>query len=66
MKNQRIRFLSVDPGDMATQLHFAAIPDANPKELYDPNNVAEDLLRFIAVNHSDQVRFSASQWRDFL
>ena len=66
VKKQRIQFLSIDPGDMATQLHFTAIPNTNPEELYDPNNVAEDLLHFIAINSSDQVRFSASQWRECL
>lgn len=42
-----VRFLSIDPGDMDTDLHAAALPDADRAELQDPGEVAQrfaDLL----------------------
>jgi NAD(P)-dependent dehydrogenase (short-subunit alcohol dehydrogenase family) len=39
-----IRFLSLDPGEMDTQMHADALPDANPSELQDPADVAERLV----------------------
>jgi NAD(P)-dependent dehydrogenase (short-subunit alcohol dehydrogenase family) len=41
-----VRFLSVDPGDMDTALHREAMPDADPGELQDPEEVAG---RFLAL-----------------
>jgi len=41
-----VRFLSVDPGDMDTALHRAAVPDADPAGLQDPDEVAG---RFLAL-----------------
>ncbi|MHA2252913.1 MAG: SDR family oxidoreductase [Candidatus Kariarchaeaceae archaeon] len=66
LNGKNIRLLSVDPGDMATDMHLAAIPDANISELYQPQNVATDLIRFVATKSTDQVRLSASQWRELL
>lgn len=40
LKDQGIRFLSIDPGDMNTPMHFAAIPDADPTQLRDPQDSA--------------------------
>lgn len=61
-----IQFLAVDPGDMHTQMHLDAIPDANVDELFDPKDVASDLLHFIAKEDYPQVRFTASEWRSLL
>ena len=61
-----IQFLALDPGDMHTQMHLDAIPDANVDELFDPKDVASDLLRFIAKEDFPQVRFTASEWRSLL
>jgi len=36
-----VQFLSIDPGDMNTQMHADAIPDADPATLLDPKLVAE-------------------------
>jgi NAD(P)-dependent dehydrogenase (short-subunit alcohol dehydrogenase family) len=66
LKDHNIRFLSIDPGDMNTEMHLAAIPDADISQLYDPNDVAEDLLAFLAKNEFQQVRYSADQWRRVL
>jgi NAD(P)-dependent dehydrogenase (short-subunit alcohol dehydrogenase family) len=42
-----IHTVAVDPGDMKTTLHFAAIPDANPDSLKDPALAAKQLIEFI-------------------
>lgn len=36
---------SIDPGEMDTQMHHDAIPDADPKTLSDPKDVARNLLK---------------------
>ena len=65
---QGVRFVAVDPGDMATALHFAALPDADPDGLLDPEEVARELIGFIgrygaAAPGSAPARFSADAWR---
>ena len=35
-----VRFLSLDPGDMDTPLHAAAVPDADPATLKRPETAA--------------------------
>ena len=48
LESTGVRFLSVDPGEMRTRMHRAALPDADPATLADPARVAEaflDLLR---------------------
>ena len=43
-KAEGVHFLSVDPGDMDTQLHALAIPDADPSTLKKPDNSAAEIL----------------------
>ncbi|HEV3086121.1 MAG TPA: SDR family oxidoreductase, partial [Candidatus Elarobacter sp.] len=43
-----IGVIVADPGDMDTDLHRAAVPDADPSSLADPRDVAPALLRAIA------------------
>jgi NAD(P)-dependent dehydrogenase (short-subunit alcohol dehydrogenase family) len=43
-----VRFLSVDPGEMDTAMHAAAMPDADPRELASPAKVATQIVRLIA------------------
>ena len=38
-----VRFLSIDPGDMDTPMHAAAIPDADPATLKHPEQSAREL-----------------------
>ena len=40
---------AIDPGDMATAMHAAADPDADPAELADPMDVAAALLAALAT-----------------
>ncbi|HEY5256922.1 MAG TPA: SDR family oxidoreductase [Candidatus Baltobacteraceae bacterium] len=48
LEGTAIRVLVADPGDMNTQMHRDAIPDADPGELRDPADVARALLQAIA------------------
>ena len=38
-----VRFLSLDPGDMDTPMHEAAIPDADPATLKRPEQSAREM-----------------------
>jgi NAD(P)-dependent dehydrogenase (short-subunit alcohol dehydrogenase family) len=55
-----VRVLVADPGDMNTQMHRDAIPDADPSELRDPAESARALLAAIAGMQSpfERVRLS--------
>ena len=44
-----VRFLSLDPGDMDTPMHAAAIPDADPSTLKRPELAARELAETIAA-----------------
>ncbi|MBF2054260.1 MAG: SDR family oxidoreductase [Candidatus Sericytochromatia bacterium] len=48
LAEQGLHFLAVDPGDMATPMHFAAVPDADATQLKDPAEAAGALIRLIA------------------
>jgi NAD(P)-dependent dehydrogenase (short-subunit alcohol dehydrogenase family) len=43
-KDEGVRFLSVDPGDMDTPLHALAIPDADPATLKRPEAAAQEVI----------------------
>jgi NAD(P)-dependent dehydrogenase (short-subunit alcohol dehydrogenase family) len=42
-----VRFLAVDPGEMDTQMHADALPDADPATLARPADVAAQLIRLV-------------------
>jgi NAD(P)-dependent dehydrogenase (short-subunit alcohol dehydrogenase family) len=44
-----VRFLSIDPGDMDTPLHAAAMPDADPGTLKRPETAARELAEAIGA-----------------
>jgi len=44
-----VHFLSLDPGDMDTPMHAAAIPDADPATLKRPEQSAHELVEAIAT-----------------
>lgn len=44
-----IRFLSLDPGDMDTPMHAAAVPDAAPETLKRPETAAHELAMAIGA-----------------
>jgi len=43
-----VTFVAVDPGDMDTDLHAEAVPDADRSELQDPRAVAQRLVTWLA------------------
>ena len=47
--NEGIHFLSLDPGDMDTPMHAAAIPDADPVTLKRPEQAAHELAEAMAA-----------------
>lgn len=44
-----VRFLSLDPGDMDTPMHAAALPDADPSTLKRPETAARELADAVAA-----------------
>jgi NAD(P)-dependent dehydrogenase (short-subunit alcohol dehydrogenase family) len=55
-----VRVISIDPGDMDTDMHRAAVPDADPAELSRPEDVAERIVRMLggSVPKTDRVEAS--------
>ena len=51
-----IGVIVADPGDMNTDLHRDAVPDADPAQLADPRDVAPALMRAIAAPRPAYVR----------
>jgi NAD(P)-dependent dehydrogenase (short-subunit alcohol dehydrogenase family) len=47
-----VRFLSVDPGEMATRMHAQAVPEADPATLLDPAVVAERIVQLVRVSET--------------
>ena len=64
LSERGVRVLSVDPGEMDTQMHRDALPDADPATLARPAQVAE---RIIALLRDDKLssgsRVEAQSWR---
>jgi hypothetical protein len=56
-----VRVISVDPGDMHTDMHMAADPEANPDDLLRPEDVAERLVTLLAgrLPASDRVEMAS-------
>jgi NAD(P)-dependent dehydrogenase (short-subunit alcohol dehydrogenase family) len=49
LSQEGVRILSPDPGDMDTPLHAAAVPDADPSSLKQPELAARELADAIAA-----------------
>jgi NAD(P)-dependent dehydrogenase (short-subunit alcohol dehydrogenase family) len=60
-----VRFFSVDPGEMDTQMHADAIPDAARENLPAPDEAAEKIV--LIIEHSASIesgaRLIASDWK---
>lgn len=64
VKGRGVRFLSLDPGDMDTEMHRLALPDDDPAGLRDPVQVAQEMLDFLQAPPVDgPVRRGAGEWR---
>jgi NAD(P)-dependent dehydrogenase (short-subunit alcohol dehydrogenase family) len=59
-----VRVFAVDPGEMDTEMHRAAIPDADPTTLARPERVAEIVARMIEspADAPSGRRFEAASW----
>jgi NAD(P)-dependent dehydrogenase (short-subunit alcohol dehydrogenase family) len=47
LSSQGVRFIALDPGDMDTPMHAAALPDADPSTLKPPAQSAFELAETI-------------------
>lgn len=59
-----VRFLAVDPGEMDTVMHAAAMPDADPATLARPDAVAASIVSMLgdAEGAPSGARLSAPEW----
>jgi NAD(P)-dependent dehydrogenase (short-subunit alcohol dehydrogenase family) len=62
-KADRVRFLSVDPGDMDTPLHAQAIPDADPATLKRPEDSAASIVETLLAALSSEAAHLAGAHR---
>ena len=64
LASQGIAFLSLDPGDMDTPLHAAAVPDADPAGLKRPETAAVELVdaigNLLSFMHSERIAEEAT------
>jgi len=60
-----VRLFAVDPGEMNTRMHRAALPDVDPAELADPRDVAEHIVSMITdpVRAASGARLEVATWR---
>ncbi len=59
-----VRVLSIDPGEMDTQMHRAALPDADPQALAQPAQVAARILELIRDGRvASGSRVEAKSWQ---
>ncbi|MBX2799590.1 MAG: SDR family oxidoreductase [Myxococcales bacterium] len=53
-----VRFLAIDPGEMDTAMHAAALPDADPATLASPDDVAQALLQHLDAPSGSRLEVS--------
>lgn len=65
LKDAGVRFLTIDPGEMDTAMHAAAMPEADRSALARPRNVAARIAGIIASDDAiaSGSRIEASAWR---
>ncbi len=65
LSDHGVRAFSVDPGEMDTEMHAAAIPDADRASLARPDDVASKIIGMI--EHAERIepgaRLEAAAWR---
>ena len=54
LRDTGVQFLSIDPGEMDTQMHADAVPDADRASLTKPEEAAAHIVEII--RHSSQIR----------
>lgn len=63
-KGFQINHLALDPGEMATDMYFAADPDRDPATLQKPEDVAEAMVDFLLKGNFQQSRYSREEWQN--
>ncbi len=65
LKDAGVKFLTVDPGEMDTAMHAAAMPDADRSALARPENAAARIAEILASAETiaSGSRIEASAWR---
>jgi len=56
-----VRFIAIDPGEMNTAMHAAAIPDADPTTLTDPRTVATRIAFLVTAGGAPPPRIAAEE-----
>jgi NAD(P)-dependent dehydrogenase (short-subunit alcohol dehydrogenase family) len=59
LEGSGVRFLTVDPGEMRTRLHAAALPEADPATLADPDAVAARIVALLEGETPSGARVAA-------
>jgi NAD(P)-dependent dehydrogenase (short-subunit alcohol dehydrogenase family) len=61
-----VRVITVDPGEMRTQMHADAVPDADPATLLDPDVVAGRIVHLLreVERVPSGARVEAAQWNE--
>jgi NAD(P)-dependent dehydrogenase (short-subunit alcohol dehydrogenase family) len=59
-RDEGVRFLSIDPGDMDTPLHAVAVPDADPATLKRPEDAAREIVESMLSTLRDSARLALS------
>jgi NAD(P)-dependent dehydrogenase (short-subunit alcohol dehydrogenase family) len=59
LREHGITVTAVDPGDMDTPLHAAALPDADPATLKRPADAAREIIALLAASLHDHAGVSA-------
>jgi NAD(P)-dependent dehydrogenase (short-subunit alcohol dehydrogenase family) len=62
LRDARIRVLAIDPGEMNTDMHRDAIPDADPATLADPKSVAQRIVAILESPLASGSRVAAQNW----
>ena len=64
LTDAKVRFVSIDPGEMDTQMHADAMPDADRASLARPEAVAKRIADVIArdAGFESGARIEAAQW----
>jgi len=57
-----VRFLAIDPGEMDTEMHAAALPDADPATLQRPADVADVFAAIVEGEPRTGARIEAPSW----
>ena len=63
LRDTGVRFFSIDPGDMDTQMHADAVPNADPATLGKPDDIAPRILGIIrgAEHFPNGARMAATE-----